>query len=187
MIRRYGVFGMAPPKPEDPFRHLLKAIVYQQLSGASAAAIHGRVLGLFPRRRPSVAGLARLGDDELRGAGLSRPKIAAVRDLAQKRRAGLVPGLERLQAMDDDEILARLTSVRGVGPWTVQMLLMFGLGRPDVLPETDLGIRKGYARAFGIDGLPAPGQVRQRAEGWRPWRSVASWYLWRAADGGGAL
>ncbi len=174
---------MSPPKPVDPFAHLLKAIVYQQLSGASAAAIHGRLLALFPRRRPSVAGLARLEDGQLREAGLSRRKIAALRDLACKRRAGVVPGLPLLQAMDDAEVLERLTSVRGIGPWTVQMLLIFGLGRPDVLPDTDLGVRKGYARAFELSVLPSPGQLRDHGERWRPWRSVASWYLWRAADG----
>jgi len=186
-IGRVGPFAMAPPRRQDPFAYLLRAIVYQQLSGRAAGAIHGRVLALFPRRRPSATALGRLPDEDLRAAGLSAAKVRSLRDLAHKRRAGLVPSRERLAAMGDEEILECLTAVRGVGPWTVQMLLMFGLGRPDVLPDTDLGIRKGYARAFGLDALPQPSEIRARAERWRPWRSAASWYLWRAADGVGEV
>ena len=137
--------------------------------------------------RPSATALGKLPDEDLRAAGLSAAKVRSLRDLAIKRRAGLVPSRDKLAAMDDEEILECLTAVRGVGPWTVQMLLMFGLGRPDVLPDTDLGIRKGYARAFGLDGLPRPSEIRARAERWRPWRSAASWYLWRAADGVGEV
>lgn len=184
-MERVGPFAMSPPRRGDPFAYLARAIVYQQLSGRSAAAIHGRLVGLFPRRRMSARRLLETSDEALRGAGLSAAKRAALKDLAGKRLAGVVPSRSRLAEMSDEEILERLVQVRGIGPWTVQMLLMFGLGRADVLPETDLGIRKGFARVFGLDDLPAPGEIRERAQRWRPWRSAASWYLWRAADGAG--
>jgi 3-methyladenine DNA glycosylase/8-oxoguanine DNA glycosylase len=183
VIERLGPCGMAPPRRCDPFAYLLRAVVYQQLSGRAAAAIHGRVLALFPRRRPTALRLQAMDDEALRGAGLSAAKVVALRDLAGKRRDGTVPSRDRLDGLSDQEILERLTAVRGVGPWTVQMLLMFSLGRPDVLPDTDLGIRKGYAKAFRLADLPAPAELRARAERWRPWRSAASWYLWRTADG----
>ena len=184
-MRRLGPFAMPLPRRQDPFAYLLRAIVYQQLSGHAAAAIHGRVVRLFPGGRPSAARLADLDDEALRAAGLSAAKRAALRDLAEKRIGGIVPSRARLARMPDEEILERLTAVRGVGAWTVQMLLIFSLGRPDVLPDTDLGVRKGFARSFGIGDLPAPAEIRRRGERWRPWRSVASWYLWRAADGAG--
>lgn len=178
----HGADGPPPPRRIDPFAYLLRAIVFQQISGHAARAIHGRVVALFPQRRPTAARLLELDDATLRAAGLSAGKVRSARDLAEKRLARVVPSRGRLEAMPDEEILARLTAVRGVGPWTVQMLLIFSLDRPDVLPDTDLGVRRGYARLFGLDELPSPAALREHGERWRPWRSMASWYLWRCAD-----
>jgi DNA-3-methyladenine glycosylase II len=119
----------------------------------------------------------------LRGAGLSRAKVAAIKDLAAKTLDGTVPTMARLRRMPDTEIVERLTSIRGIGQWTVEMLLIFRLGRPDVLPASDYGVRKGFARAFGLNGpLPTPKEVIARGERWRPYRTMASWYLWRALE-----
>lgn len=123
-----------------------------------------------------------MSDDRLRATGLSRSKATAARDLAEKTMARVVPGARALRAMSDDEIVARLVQVRGIGRWTVEMLLMSYLARPDVLPATDLGVRRGFARIQGLEALPAPADLLAHGERWRPWRTVASWYLWRAAD-----
>jgi 3-methyladenine DNA glycosylase/8-oxoguanine DNA glycosylase len=141
------------------------------------------VISLF-RGRPIVAEeFGRLGDDELRGAGLSRNKLAAMRDLAQKCRDGDVPPRSRLEALSDEEIIARLTEVRGVGVWTAQMFLMFRLGRPDVLPIEDYGIRKAFGLRFRKSArLPPPSAVEARGRRWAPYRTIASWYLWRSLD-----
>ena len=165
-----------------PFEALLRAIVYQQLSGRAAGAIHARVLALFEDGRPTARALAEMSDEALRATGLSRAKTAAARDLAEKTIARVVPGSRTLRAMPDDEIVARLVQVRGVGRWTAEMLLMSHLARPDVLPATDLGIRRGFARIQGLEELPAPADLLAHGERWRPWRTVASWYLWRSAD-----
>ena len=166
----------------SPFEALLRAIVYQQLSGRAAGAIHARVLELFDGGRPTARALAAIGDDRLRAAGLSRAKVRAARDLAEKTIARVVPGARTLRTLSDDEIAARLVQVRGIGLWTVEMLLISYLARPDVLPATDLGIRRGFMRIQGLEALPAPAEVLARGERWRPWRTVASWYLWRTAD-----
>lgn len=170
---------------QSPFAALAEAIVYQQLTGRAAATIHGRVLALFrPRRVLSPDDVLVAPQDALRAAGLSRAKIAALKDLAAKTRDGTVPPLRHLRKMGEEEIIERLTRVRGVGRWTVEMLLIFRLGRPDVLPAGDYGIRKGFARAFRTRALPTPRQVLRRGELWRPYRTTASWYLWRALDPG---
>lgn len=183
IIDAVGPFAMQRRRLRSPFDALLRAIVYQQISGHAAAAIHRRVDALFPgRRRPTPRALLALGDDRLRDAGLSRGKIAAARDLAGRCLDGTVPGGKALAAMRDDEIVERLVAVRGIGRWSVEMLLMFELGRPDVLPATDLGVRKGYGRARGGADLPSAAEVLDAGERWRPWRSVAAWYLWRAAE-----
>ena len=166
----------------SPFESLLRAIVHQQLSGRAAGAIHARVLALFEDGRPTPRALAGMSEERLCGAGLSRAKAAAARDLAAKTLARIVPGARALRAMTDDEIVARLVQVRGVGRWTVEMLLMSHLARPDVLPATDLGIRRGFARIHRLEELPPPADLLTHGERWRPWRTVASWYLWRAAD-----
>lgn len=182
-MKRVGPLARLAERRGTPFEALLRSIVYQQLSGRAAATIHGRVCALYPGARPTPQGLAATPAEALRAAGLSRAKTLAVHDLASKTLAGSVPattaGLHRL---DEEEIIRRLTTVRGIGRWTVEMFLMFRLGRPDVLPATDLGIQKGFAVAFGKRKLPTPAQLLRRGERWRPWRTVASWYLWSLAD-----
>ena len=142
----------------------------------------------MPRVRGAAAAraLSALADDDLRGAGLSRSKLLALRDLAAKTIDGHVPTLAKARRMDDEAIIEHLTAIRGIGRWTAQMLLIFRLGRPDVLPVGDYGIRKGFAIAFRKRELPLPAAVEKRGERWRPFRTVASWYLWRAAEGAGS-
>lgn len=182
VIERVGPCRLAlEAQTTTPFDALLRAIVYQQLSGKAASAIHGRLLALFPAGLTPEQLLA-TGDQDLRGAGLSRAKIAALRDLATKSLDGAVPSLAALAEMDDLEIISRLTAVRGVGRWTVEMLLMFHLGRPDIFPVNDLGVRKGFMLVYGLAALPSPAELLEYGKRWKPYRSVASWYLWRAAD-----
>jgi DNA-3-methyladenine glycosylase II len=183
IIRRAGPFTLRPEKMQSPFEALLRAIVYQQLSGKAAATIYSRVEKLYPDRksvRPEE--LLESPDADLRGAGLSRAKVAAAKDLAAKTLDGTVPTLARLRKMADTEILERLVQVRGIGIWSVEMLLIFRLGRPDVLPISDLGVRRGFMLTYGHAEMPAPKHLLEQGERWRPFRSVASWYLWRAVD-----
>jgi DNA-3-methyladenine glycosylase II len=168
-------------KSKDPYRALVRSVVYQQLSGKAAATIHGRVLALFPGKdHPDPEDLLKAKDEALRGAGLSRQKTAALKDVAQKRIEGIIPPARALSKLPNEEIIERLTAARGVGRWTVEMYLIFTLGRPDVLPIDDLGVRKGaeklYRREFTPKTLGAYG------ERWAPWRSAAAWHLWRVAD-----
>lgn len=179
--------AVGPPRLEaesrSPYQSLFRAIVYQQLSGKAAGTILGRVRDLFPGSRiPAPEELLATRDEDLRGAGLSRAKVAAVRDLAARALDGTVPELRRARRLSDQELIERLTAVRGVGQWTVEMLLIFGLGRPDILPVDDLGIRKGFARMTRRKQLPDKQVVLRRGERWRPYRSLASWYLWRATE-----
>jgi 3-methyladenine DNA glycosylase/8-oxoguanine DNA glycosylase len=183
MIDLHGPCRIDPDGLMSPFAALVRSIAYQQLTGKAASTIHGRVLTLYrPRRHPRPEDVLATADDRLRAAGLSRAKILAVKDLAAKTLDGTVPTLARLKRLDDEEIVERLSSVRGVGRWTVEMLLIFRLGRPDVLPATDYGVRKGFQRTFRTRGLPSPAQVLKRGERWRPYRSIASWYLWRSLE-----
>lgn len=183
LIERVGEFTMRPSPGRSLFASLMRSIVYQQLSGRAAATILGRVNLLFaPRRFPTPDDLLAVAPERLRQAGLSAAKTAALHDLAAKTLDGTVPSLPRVRRMDDEEIIERLTAVRGVGRWTVEMLLMFKLGRPDVFPVGDLGIRKGFALTFRKRSLPEPAVMIRRGERWRPYRSVASWYLWRALE-----
>ena len=165
----------------QPFEALLRAIVYQQLSGRAAGAIYARVAALFDGGRPTPPALLALTPEQLRAAGLSRAKTLALHDLAAMTKRRIVPGPRSVRGLSDEEVIERVVQVRGVGRWTGEMLLMH-LGRPDVLPVTDLGIRRGFARARGCDGLAEPAEILAYGERWRPWRSVASLYLWRAAD-----
>jgi methylated-DNA-[protein]-cysteine S-methyltransferase len=183
LIERVGPFALKLEALSSPFGSLLEAIVYQQLNGRAAASILRRVKALFaPKRAPSPADVAGASDEALRACGLSRAKVAAVKDLAAKTLDGTVPTLAGLRAMDDAEIVERLTQIRGIGRWTVEMLLIFRLGRPDVLPDGDYGVRKGFAVAMGLGELPSPRELRTAGERWRPYRTVASWYLWRALE-----
>ncbi|HEU4697694.1 MAG TPA: DNA-3-methyladenine glycosylase [Gemmatimonadales bacterium] len=182
LIARVGGFTLRPEPTQSLFQALARSIVYQQLAGRAAATIHGRVQALFPDGRLEPAALLALPDESLRGAGLSAAKLAALQDLARKTLDGTVPTMPRLRRLDDEEIIERLTTVRGIGRWTVEMLLMFRLGRPDVLPLGDLGVRKGFQLTYGLDELPTPDELRERAERWRPYRSVGSWYMWRATE-----
>lgn len=181
LIHRTGPVTITPRSHEEPFEALLRSIVYQQLSGKAAGTIHGRVLTITgdPPRPDTVLTLT---DDALRACGLSRAKTAAVKDLAAHTESGTVPSAAHLHTLENGDIIDRLTQVRGIGPWTVQMYLMFGLGRPDILPTTDLGIQKGIQSLDGLGDLPKPAEVEARGEAWRPYRTIASWYLWRSVD-----
>ena len=168
-------------KSKDPYRALVRAVVYQQLSGKAAATILGRVVALFPDKDfPDPEDLIAVKPESLRGAGLSRQKTAALKDVALKRIEGVIPAARALSKLPDEEIIARLTAARGVGRWTVEMYLIFTLGRPDVLPINDLGVRKGaeklYRRAF------TPKTLGEYGKRWAPWRSAAAWHLWRVVD-----
>ena len=166
-----------------PFDALAESIAYQQLSGKAAATIFGRVRALYPRRKYlDPEKILATPDESFRAAGLSRSKIAAVKDLAAKTIDGTVPSARAIARMSDEEIILRLTEVRGIGRWTVEMLLLFDLGRPDVWPVDDYGVRKGFAKIFGRRKLPTPKQLMKFGEKWRPYRSVAAWYFWRALD-----
>lgn len=183
LIRRIGPCTLKPERNCTPFQSLVQSVAYQQLTGKAAATILGRVKALFPAPRfPSPEDLLAIPDERLRGAGLSRAKVAAVKDIAAKTLDGVVPDLAEIRKMSDEEIIERLTTIRGVGRWTVEMLLIFRLGRPDVLPVTDYGVRKGFALAYGRDDLPTPGELLEHGERWRPYRTTAAWYLWRALD-----
>ncbi|MGK0190376.1 MAG: DNA-3-methyladenine glycosylase II, partial [Verrucomicrobiales bacterium] len=181
-MRKVGEFGLVPQRMAGTFETLTRAIIYQQLSGKAAGTIHGRVKDLFPRKRIKPELVLAMDKQELRGAGMSRNKIAAVRDLSEKTLEGTVPTLAKLKRMEDADIIDRLVQVRGIGQWTVEMLLMFRLCRPDIMPATDLGIRKGYKVLHGLDEMPKPADLFTLTEHWTPWRSVASWYLYRLAD-----
>jgi len=184
LIDRTGPFRMELKTATNLFDVLAETIVYQQLHARAAASIHGRVRALIPRTRGASAAraLSALTDESLRGAGLSRSKLLALRDLALRTLDGHVPTLAEARRMDDETLIERLSEIRGIGRWSAQMLLMFRLGRPDVLPVGDYGIRKGFAVAFRKREMPVPADVEKRGERWRPFRTVASWYLWRAAE-----
>ena len=183
LIERAGPYALVP-KPQETFEALLKSIVYQQLNGKAAATILGRVLSLFGGGRTLTP--RRLLDTppaRLRAAGLSANKLSAMRDLAEKSLSGVVPPRARLEPLSDAEIVARLTEVRGIGAWTAQMFLMFHLGRQDVLPSADFGVRKAFGLLYRKNGrLPPPSALEKHARIWAPYRTVASWYLWRALD-----
>jgi DNA-3-methyladenine glycosylase II len=183
LIARVGEFTMRPPPTQSLFASLMRSIVYQQLSGKAASTILGRAIRTCTSRSfPTPRELLQVPVEQLRQAGLSAAKTAAVRDLAQKTLDGTVPSLARVRRMSDQEVIQRLTAVRGIGTWTVEMLLLFRLGRPDVYPVTDLGVRKGFGLVFRRGKLPEPQTLLRRGERWRPYRSVASWYLWRALE-----
>ncbi|MGD0858269.1 MAG: DNA-3-methyladenine glycosylase 2 family protein [Terracidiphilus sp.] len=190
LIERAGAFTLRLDRAQSPFESLLESILYQQLHGKAAATIHRRVREYFGGN-PAPQLLLDAPDEVLRAAGVSGNKIKALKDLAARTLDGTVPAHAAIRKMTDEEIVERLTKVRGIGPWTVEMLLIFRMGRPDVLPATDYGVRKGFAltfqriprtRALTADDLPKPEVLLKRGKRWAPFRSVASWYLWRACD-----
>ena len=180
IIADVGPCGLQVRSNRSVFEYLCRSIVYQQLSGKAAGTIHGRLLDLFERRRVNAETLLCLPQTQLRSAGLSHPKSLALYDLAQRQQEGLVPARRQLNRMPDEEIVRILSQVRGIGRWSAEMMLIFQLGRPDVLPATDLGIRKGFQISHGGRELPEVKKLLRHGERWRPYRSVASWYLWRA-------
>jgi DNA-3-methyladenine glycosylase II len=183
IIAKIGPGDVAIPRSVNPYRTLVTAVAHQQLTGKAANTILGRVKALYPRKAfPTPEDLVRTPDAALRAAGFSRAKVAAVKDIARKTLEGVVPGARAMARMSDVEIVERLTAIRGVGPWTVEMMLIFALGRPDVLPATDYGVRKGFAMTYKLRDLPSPKEVLAYGERWRPHRSAAAWYLWRATE-----
>lgn len=182
IIKQHGRCRLADAQYEDPFRAIVEAIVWQQLSGKAAATIFDRFLGLFPDRTfPTPEQVAATSDEELRAIGFSRQKIGYLRDLCEKMEAGVLP-FDRLDEMNDDEVIEALTQVKGIGRWTAEMVLMFKLQRPDVLPVDDLGIVKAIRAAYQLRTDPDPDRIRKIGEKWRPYRSIASWYLWQSRD-----
>lgn len=182
VLRAVGNPRLEIRRARSPFEYLLRAIIYQQLAGKAAATIHGRVLDLFAARRPDPARLLKLKAPTLRKAGVSANKQKALKDLARRAVAGDIPSFAALSRMEDEAIIDQLTQVHGVGRWTVEMLLMFQLGRPDVLPLNDLGVQKGFAKAYAMPEMPKPKALAQLADHWRPYRSVGSWLCWRALE-----
>jgi DNA-3-methyladenine glycosylase II len=183
LIDAAGPCTLAPSDEWQPFEALARAIAHQQLNGTAAASILGRFTALYaPATFPEPAALAGSTDQQLRAVGFSYSKIAALRDLADKVHAGVVPASAEMHALDDDAIVERVTQVRGIGRWTVEMLLMFQLGRPDVLPVDDFGVCNGFRLAYGLKGMPRPRALAEFGARWAPHRSFAAWYLWRAVD-----
>ncbi|HEY8040537.1 MAG TPA: methylated-DNA--[protein]-cysteine S-methyltransferase [Polyangiaceae bacterium] len=182
IIAQVGPPALRLAAARTTFEALAESIVYQQLTGKAAATIHGRLCALFPKKRVRPESLLATRDELLRGAGLSRGKILALRDLSTRTLDGTVPSVRELHALSDEAIVERLVKVRGIGRWTVEMLLIFRLGRPDVLPVGDYGVRHGFQLAYRKRALPTPKELARHGERWRPFRTVASWYLWRAVD-----
>jgi methylated-DNA-[protein]-cysteine S-methyltransferase len=183
LIARVGPLKLQIESVQTPFQALAESIVYQQLTGKAAATILGRVHAVYGGRKHfKPEAIAATNDEHLRAAGLSRAKTAALKDLAAKTLDGTVPTARGLAGATDDELIERLTAIRGIGRWTVEMLLIFRLGRPDVLPVDDYGVRKGFQRLLRAKELPTRAQLAKRGERWKPYRSAASWYLWRACD-----
>jgi methylated-DNA-[protein]-cysteine S-methyltransferase len=180
-IDEIGPFRMRLSPAPSLFAILARAIVNQQLNGKAAAAIFARLCALFPRGEPSARRMLRLPDERLRGVGLSGSKLLSLRDLAQKVEDGAIPTLAEIHDLPDEAIIERLSKVRGIGRWTAEMLLMFRLGRPDVLPVDDFGVRKGFGIAYDRE-MPLPKELAAFGERWKPYRTVASWYLWRMVE-----
>jgi DNA-3-methyladenine glycosylase II len=181
VIDRVGRCTLAPRAEWTHFDALLRSIVFQQLSGKAAATIHGRVLQLIGDGEGAASRIVATSHDAFRAAGLSNAKASYVRNLAEHVLDGSLP-VDSLHELGDDEIIASLTQVKGIGKWSAQMFLMFRLGRADVLPEADLGVQKGIQKAYRMRKLPTPAQVLRRGEKWAPYRTVASWYMWRILE-----
>ena len=182
LIRAAGKFTHTTSAQHSPFYSLARAIAHQQLNGTAAESIFGRFVGLFPEALLEAELVLETSDEKLRSVGLSYAKIASIKDLATKTLEGIVPPHEILHTLADDEIVERITQVRGIGRWTVEMMLMSRLGRPDVLPVDDFGVRNGFRLAYGLRGMPTTRALAEFGARWAPYRSVAAWYLWRAVD-----
>ncbi len=183
LVREIGSYNLQINSRRSPFEILARAIANQELNGTAAETILRRLVALFPGRKfPTPDDLLTAREDDIRGVGFSRVKVAALRDLAAKTLDGTIPLARVIRTLDDDAIVTRLTQVRGVGRWTVEMLLIFQLGRPDVLPVDDLGMRHGFRLAYGLTDLPKSKELLLHGERWWPYRTAAAWYLWRAAD-----
>ncbi len=183
LIARQGPFDLELRPVRSIFEALLRSIVYQQLHGRAAEAIHGRVLAELRKVGPvSPKTLARVPDERLRAAGLSAGKLRAIRDLGEKSLSGVIPTLAQARKMDEAELTGRLTAVRGIGPWTVHMLMIFYLGHANVMPTGDYAIRAAFRRLYRKRKDPTPAHILKHARKWEPYRSVASWYLWRSLD-----
>ena len=181
IITRHGQCGLRTDRPPDIYRGLIQAIVSQQLSTRAAATIHGRFLALLPEAGPAPHIVLPLSDEALRGVGLSRQKISYLRDLSQKAADGTLQA-DSLASLEDEEVVEVLTRVKGIGRWTADMILIFRLLRPDILPVGDLGIVKAIQKAYGLRKPPDARRMTKIAEPWRPYRSIASWYLWASLD-----
>ncbi|HLA89500.1 MAG TPA: DNA-3-methyladenine glycosylase [Gemmatimonadaceae bacterium] len=181
VIARVGPYALAPRTDGTHFDYVVRCIIGQQLSGKAAQTIYQRVLALYGGRAPTPAELAKTSDPKLRAAGLSGRKSEYVRELAAHAARRTI-AIERLHEMSDDDVMATLVSVRGIGRWTAQMVLMFRLGRPDVLPELDLGVQKAVQRLYRLRALPTPEKLQKLGAKWAPWRTIASWYLWRSLE-----
>ncbi len=181
VIERVGACTLVPEWRRSPYESLVRAVAHQQLQGKAAQAILGRFLALFDAPFPTPADILGRAEDDLRAVGFSRAKVAAIRDIAAHAEQGLVPDRGAALLLDDAALIERLVAIRGVGAWTVQMLLIFTLGRLDVLPADDFGVRTGVRKTYGLDVQPTRANVLDLGARWQPYRSIASWYLWRAA------
>ena len=183
LIKQIGPLDFAAQPKRAPFESLVHAVAHQQLHGKAAQTILGRFVALFPGAKfPKPEQIAEIPSDVLRGVGFSRAKVLAIQDIAAKSLDGVIPSARQINKLTDDEIIERLTAVRGVGRWTVEMLLIFQLGRPDVLPIDDFGVRNGFQIAYGLPEHPTRKQLAEHGQCWQPHRSTAALYLWRAAD-----
>jgi DNA-3-methyladenine glycosylase II len=186
LIKRVGACSLRADRQREPFAALVRSVTFQQLNGTAALTIFNRFIALFPQDAaksfPTPQHILDMPMEKMRSAGLSGAKTAAIKDIALKASEGIVPTRAAAAKLSDAELVERLTTIRGVGPWTVEMLLIFTLGRKDVFPVTDFGVRKGFALTYGFEEMPGPKELMPHGERWRPFRSIASWYLWRAAD-----
>ncbi|MGH7975657.1 MAG: DNA-3-methyladenine glycosylase family protein [Limisphaerales bacterium] len=183
LIREHGECDLVPEKRRSPFQSLVQAVAHQQLNGTAADTILSRFKKLFPGKKfPSPKDLAKVTDEQIRACGFSHAKIKSIRDIAEKTLSGVIPNSRQIVKLSDDEIVARLTEVRGVGRWTVEMLLIFQLGRLDVLPVDDFGVRTGFRHAYKKREMPTVKELLAFGEKWKPHRTTAAWFLWCAAD-----
>jgi DNA-3-methyladenine glycosylase II len=182
VIEQVGPCSLSPAVRINLFQALLRSIIYQQLHGKAAAAIHSRVLAAFGGEKAKAAALLEIPDEVFRAAGLSANKLKSVRDLAARTLDGTIPNAKIVATLDDDELVERLTSVRGIGPWTVHMLMIFHLGRPDIIPTGDYAIRKAFSLLYRRGRAITPDSLLRHSRRWQPYRSAASWYLWRSLD-----